>query len=767
MILLHLTSILDTCAVLDIFENLEKQFIEKVNENIFTYSNKQKINYFVQGFLTMWPDLLTDLYKSILLIFYVSNIVIITNPSPRFDIGCINMLRIIDSTKIKLQPFVSEMFSSFNKISNNIMKNMFMPQLLFIFEAYDGYDYITESNNKFYVKQLEEQIVKLFRKTRLINSLFTIPSLNSFVFIVTKTSTIINYDEYFFENILNRCLNDNFGNDQNCSLQYRQMVQENLPFSNFILPHINSLVKNSKDSVKSNELIKVKTFFKLFIAFKELLFKQTYSGISSEKTKNLQKILDSLHSTLDIDNRFSESRCSKMVSNAVNYYKDNLPSHYTRETHERKLLLTLQHFTMQSRGPAIYKYIKIIQNECTSYWTNGHKMCEELSLTGNHCVNKIHRLPHDDYCTDQPLSETEGSAAESNQNNVPVMPHNSMVKIISACDCGRRQSNREDPFTIKAANYDFYLKMRYKCHTCRNIARYKFHVYDSNIEMENLSSSQNMTGTKSENLRDSPVMKTFNDTVLSQVASEDIDDKNDADVEDSVETQQNDILLSIDNLSNNEDSISSNNDDHDFSAIDDVKHSRSNENDESNERSVDYKNDSSQYGESQSSDDIEEDEEFSNEKEFLSEDEDDEEFLKEQHSPTTSSSAKEIIDLKTLPTMIHTLLGVDNNLPARFASWSLVCFGSSSIYSHNLGIQDQQGFVKGSHYLLPWNVTVILQHWRNMPPLWEGKRPPGIKHKKNVKGNLISIDGYIKIFVNNYIFMHRWYTIYCENFHRC
>ncbi|OTF82977.1 SMG8-like protein [Euroglyphus maynei] len=522
------------------------------------------------------------------------------------------------------------------------------------------------------------------------------------------------------------------------------MVRDNLSFSNFILPHINSLVKNSKDSVKSNDLIKVKIFFKLFIAFKELLFKQTYSGISVEKTKNLQKILDSLHTTLDIDNRFSESRCSKMVSNAVNYYKDNLPSHYTRETHERKLLLTLQHFTMQSRGPAIYKYIKIIQNECTSYWNNGHKMCEESSLTGNYCVNKIHRLPHDDYCTEQPLSETEGSIADSNQNsnNLPVMPHNSMVKMISACDCGRRQGNREDPFTIKAANYDFYLKMRYKCHTCRNIARYKFHVYDTNIEMENLSSSQNMTGTKSDNLRDSPVMKTFNDTaVLSQVEFEDVDEKND---ENSGEIQQNDILLSIDNLSNNGDSISFNNDENDFSAIDDVKHSRSNENDE---KSTDYKNDSSQYGETQSSDDddVAEDEEFSNEKEFLSDDEeeeveededDDEEFLKEdqqQHSPTTSSSIKEIIDLKTLPTMIHTLLGVDNNLPARFSSWSLVCFGSSSIYSHNLGIQDQQGFVKGSHYLLPWNVTVILQHWKNMPPLWEGKRPPGIKHKKTVK----------------------------------
>lgn len=622
------------------------------------------------------------------------------------------MLRIIDSTRIKLQPFVSEMLSTLNKLSTNITKTLNTPQILFIFEAYDGFEYIIDSNVKFYVRQLEEQILRLLRKTRLINSLFSISSLNSFVFIATKTSTIINYDEYFFEKIFNRCSEDNLNNNDKFQLAHN----EHISFSNFILPYINSLINSKDPNGKCNELAKADIFFKKFLSFKELIFKQTYTGISSEKVKNLQQILDSFHSTLDIDNRFSEARCSKVVASAINFYKENLPAYYTRETHELKLMLTLQHFTMQNRGPALNKYIKNIKKDCTLFWTNGHKMCEELSLTGNQCINKVHLLPHDDYCDQQVETMPDG---ESNQP-LETKAHLSKAKIISACDCGRRQGTRDDPFTVKAANYDFYLKMKYKCHTCRSITRFKFYYYDSKIEIDYVNSSQNMA-SKNEN-RDSPlIMKTSNDAVLS--SSEFYDgDKND----NSEEIQPND-LLSIENLSNYN---SLNNDDNDNYFCDEMKNdirknddSKSDENqpsDGSNEKSEQSKNESSS---TQSYEDY-------LEKNFLS---DEENFLGELNGSNSPTSPKDIIDVKTLPPMIHTMC-IDN-LPARFSSWSLVYFGSSSIYSHNHGIQDQQGFVKGSHYLLPWNVTVLLQHLKR--PLWEGKRPPGIKHKKQVKGNFL------------------------------
>ncbi|KAK9497205.1 hypothetical protein O3M35_004567 [Rhynocoris fuscipes] len=57
-----------------------------------------------------------------------------------------------------------------------------------------------------------------------------------------------------------------------------------------------------------------------------------------------------------------------------------------------------------------------------------------------------------------------------------------------------------------------------------------------------------------------------------------------------------------------------------------------------------------------------------------------------------------------LPGMVH--LDSPPGLLPEYPSWSLVCRGPSSLYSHNLGLHDQPGFLAGSNYLLPWDVTL-------------------------------------------------------------
>jgi Smg8_Smg9 len=57
-----------------------------------------------------------------------------------------------------------------------------------------------------------------------------------------------------------------------------------------------------------------------------------------------------------------------------------------------------------------------------------------------------------------------------------------------------------------------------------------------------------------------------------------------------------------------------------------------------------------------------------------------------------------------LPGMSHT--SSPHGLLPQFPSWSLICLGPSSVYSHNHGLTDQPGFLPGSAYLLPWDVTV-------------------------------------------------------------
>lgn len=41
-------------------------------------------------------------------------------------------------------------------------------------------------------------------------------------------------------------------------------------------------------------------------------------------------------------------------------------------------------------------------------------------------------------------------------HNPPIMNHNSRGRSTSACNCGRKQAPRDDPFDIQAANHDFY-----------------------------------------------------------------------------------------------------------------------------------------------------------------------------------------------------------------------------------------------------------------------------------------------------------------------
>ena len=47
-------------------------------------------------------------------------------------------------------------------------------------------------------------------------------------------------------------------------------------------------------------------------------------------------------------------------------------------------------YSLNARGVASQKYAELLLEECTNFWMSGRQMCEELSLTGNHCINRKH-----------------------------------------------------------------------------------------------------------------------------------------------------------------------------------------------------------------------------------------------------------------------------------------------------------------------------------------------------------------------------------------
>lgn len=56
--------------------------------------------------------------------------------------------------------------------------------------------------------------------------------------------------------------------------------------------------------------------------------------------------------------------------------------------------------------------------------------------------------------------------------------------------------------------------------------------------------------------------------------------------------------------------------------------------------------------------------------------------------------------------MLHT--GSPAGLLPAFPSFSLVCLGPSSLYSHSAGLPEglQPGFLPHTNYLLPWDALV-------------------------------------------------------------
>lgn len=90
---------------------------------------------------------------------------------------------------------------------------------------------------------------------------------------------------------------------------------------------------------------------------------------------------------------------------------------------------------------------------CDDFWRNGRQQCEFLSLRGNPCVMPKH-------------------------DNAAIDEHSSGVVYISTCNCGRTQGRREDPYTIRQANYDFYQLLANSCTACNKLEKINFSIFE-------------------------------------------------------------------------------------------------------------------------------------------------------------------------------------------------------------------------------------------------------------------------------------------------
>jgi hypothetical protein len=67
------------------------------------------------------------------------------------------------------------------------------------------------------------------------------------------------------------------------------------------------------------------------------------------------------------------------------------------------------------------------------------------------------------------------------RTQLPLMEHSSGVRYVSACNCGRKQVPREDPFTMQAANYDFYRRLGEEC-GCNHLESVRFPLFQPSTQ---------------------------------------------------------------------------------------------------------------------------------------------------------------------------------------------------------------------------------------------------------------------------------------------
>lgn len=651
-----------------------------------------------KGYLHVFSSMKFKYAKALLMLFSISHIVLVIHPGSSFDVTYLHLFRTLDTVRQKLQPHLSELLVDFPISSEWIQAGRpCSPRTLFIFQScpldFRNDGAIADGSVRSKVKSqklppikklehaLEDQIYRILRKSRIItnisgNSLFAIPANQEFVYVVTSTGESSDVIGFLLNQLREQCIQAETKDAQSSAAdpkaktyqlsrrspsqsgRVNSTTRDEHSFHSFVWQHIElAHTRGFDDNVGRHpipayfELPSCKTWFD--IANKMYAF-----FIEDNTDVRGRNTLNSLRGLIDIDGRFSEGRCGKVLPIASAAYQENLPPHYTLDYHKSKLGQALRVFTLHARGPAFEQYATQLREECERIWKNGRQLCEVISLTGNHCINPLHRL------TDSFEDDLNG--------NVPVMPHASQYKLTSACDCGRQQATRDDPFDAKTGNHDFYDKLHEDC--CGSLERIDFPIFQPSIKD---FKAAHVLPTKS-------IL-----TPLKRETPTRMD-------RDSVSTPTMSLPLSL---------------------------GQSVESDALAEESAPHLSPTQEHSQSAEREEVVIDTPAA--------------VIDTPAAVPAQKVEKPLVrqpsTTEYLPGMLHTESPC--GLLPKYPSWSLVCLGPSSLYSHNIGIQDQPGFIPGTNFLLPWDVTVKMESKEKWPAISEvsGKKAHLLKTKKGTK----------------------------------
>ncbi|XP_064642230.1 nonsense-mediated mRNA decay factor SMG8-like isoform X2 [Lineus longissimus] len=733
VVYLHMISPYDTFTLAELCKKVEKDVED-------------------QGFHKAWYEQDHKYAKALLFIFSVSHIILLSQPGSSFDISYVRLFRTLDTIRVKLQPSITDQLKVF-PISKEwmIAGRPCSPRVLFIFEnhslelaasnggAGDGVDLTRSKTMKspaIAIKKLqhavEDQIYRILRKSRVItnisnNSLFAVPANEEFVYIHSSKPEIDDHVNFYLNHLRNMCqssketegprihsyqttrrsLQGSLSIDSNRSTSSMKPSAEH-GLKDFLWHHIDlAMTKGFDDNVGRNP---VSALFELPTAETWFLISNKLHQffLSDLKEGQARASFNTLKSLLEIDTRFSESRCHKVLSPAEGAYQEGLPQYYPQSYHLNKLAQARHVFLQNARGPACDKYLVQLDEACERIWKNGRRQCEAISLTGNPCLNELHKLLEADP-----------------DDNIPVMAHSSKIKMKSFCNCGRKQAERDDPFDHRAANYEFYENFEQTC--CNKLDHVELPIFKpstSEVKAGRVQLARDTTKSPVSRKDSTKLDVTAHMSNLSLALSLGQSGGSDLYGHHGGQSGRSDKSAAEVPLAEARQSSS------------DPDHEEEAENEADAEADVEVENESEADVEAEIENEaaVEEAEVEENAEPAVFDDEP----LADISTFSERQPFRQISTTEYHPGMIHTMS--PPGLLPKFPSWSLVTIGRYTSYSHAQGL-DQSGFLHGTNFLLPWDIHLKVDKER-WPAVSESS-----KKSKGKKGHKESGEVSLKVFV--------------------
>ncbi|KAF6026506.1 hypothetical protein EB796_015185 [Bugula neritina] len=423
------------------------------------YDIDQLSRLLLQGNSSNFDSVLFTKAKIMLYAFHVAHIILLSTPGLAFDTSYIRLFRALDHARNKLH--LEDELKKFDLPKSWCLAGRpVCPRLLFLFNPVNKHLLSDATSIRKKQDQLEDVIYRVLRKTRIItnnpkSALFALPANQQFVHIMSANEGLRSKENIF--KLFDLCLAGE-------ALEGLKADDSHL-FKEMLMQHVD-LVHGPgfDDSIGRNPVSNPCNVAKLdtWLAVASQLYTLIVKSAPAKGDKSrLHSVFTDLKSTIEIEQRFSDSRCLKVLQFADKAYRENLPEHYTEGVHHEQLAKAQHVMLASGRGPALQSYLARIKRDCTKYWENGHRLCESSSLSGSHCIHQLHRLPN------EPITE--------DNEKLPCSEHSTSVSFTVACNCGRTLNNIGDPFTAKEANYLVYEDMSKGC--CSKLQNIPFPVY--------------------------------------------------------------------------------------------------------------------------------------------------------------------------------------------------------------------------------------------------------------------------------------------------